>query len=84
MLFVCTIKSTPGNYSHSIKTLKHPKIPEGIEVKYFLGMFGRQDFILVFEAKDEKTASDFVIQFGQIGEVFTSLAIPIEELKWTV
>ncbi len=84
MLFTCLIKYMPGKYSQAVKTLKHPKIPDGVVVKYSLGLFGKWDVLLIFEAENEQLASEFTIQFGQIGDVCTSLAMPIDDLKWTI
>jgi uncharacterized protein with GYD domain len=83
MLFVCLIKNLCGKYSQAIKTLKHPKVPEGIEIKYSLGLFGNWDSLMIFEAENERLASEFTLQFGEIGDVCTSLAVSVDDLKWT-
>ena len=80
MLFVSMIKSLPGSYTHAVKALKHPRIPEGVEVKYSLGLFGEYDSIIIFEAETEALASEFTLQFGEIGDVSTSLAQPLVEM----
>jgi len=41
------------------------------------------DAIVIFEAPDASTAADFTVQFGRVAETITSLALPIEEFKWT-
>jgi uncharacterized protein with GYD domain len=83
MIFVTKLKSLPGQYMEAIKIFKHPKIPEGINIREFLGLFGDVDAIVVFDSPDEKTAAEFTVQFGHVAEVCTAVALPIEELKWT-
>jgi uncharacterized protein with GYD domain len=83
MLFVTTLKALHGQYLEAIKVFKRPKVPEGIEIKEFLGVFGTADAIVIFSAQDETTAADFTVQFGHVAEVNTALALPIENLKWT-
>ena len=83
MLFVSLIKNLPGKYAHAIKILKHPRTPPGVEVKLSLGLFGEWDSVIVFEAETEQLASEFTIQFGEVGDVCTSLAVSVDELKWT-
>lgn len=83
MLFVTTLKALHGQYLEAIKVFKRPKIPEDVEIKHFIGIFGSVDAIVIFSAPDEATAADFTVQFGHVAEVCTSLALPIEDLKWT-
>jgi len=83
MLFVTTLKALHGQYLEAIKVFKRPKIPEGVEIKQFLGIFGGTDAIIIFSAPDEATAADFTVQFGHVAEVCTAVAFPIEDLKWT-
>ena len=82
MLFVTTMNIIPGNYKKAIKLFKNPSVPEGIIVKQFLGMFGIPDAILIFEAPNEETAGDFVLQFGDVSELKTSVVVPIEKMRW--
>ncbi len=83
MLFVTTLKALHGQYLEAIKVFKRPKVPEGIEIKLFLGIFGKNDAIVIFSAPDEATAADFTVQFGHVAEVCTAVGFPIENLKWT-
>jgi len=83
MLFVTTLKFLPGKYEEGTRLCKRPKIPEGLKIKLFLGLFGKPDALIVFEAPDEGTAADFAVQFGRVAESATALALPIEEFKWT-
>ena len=83
MLFITTLKALHGQYIGAIKAFKRPKIPEGVEIKHFIGIFGPMDAIIVFSAPDEATAAEFTVQFCHIAEVCTSVGFPIEDLKWT-
>jgi uncharacterized protein with GYD domain len=49
-----------------------------------LGLFGKPDVAIIFEAPNEKAAADFTVQFGRYGDLVTSLALPIEDFKWTL
>src|SRR3989442_952463 len=62
---------------------KHPKIPNNVMVHEFLGLLGKPDALVIFEAADAATAADFMVQFSRVTEATTSLALPIEEFKWT-
>ena len=83
MLFVTTIESGEGKFEDTIRALKRLKIPEGIEVREFLGLFGEPDAILIFETSDEAHAVDFVCMINQSVKCKTSLALPIDEFRWT-
>lgn len=83
MLFVTTIESGEGKFEDTIRSLKRLKIPEGIEVREFLGLFGEPDAILIFETTDEMHAVDFVCMIAQAVKCKTSLALPIDEFRWT-
>jgi uncharacterized protein with GYD domain len=83
MLFITTMKSRYGQHLEAIKLYKRPKVPEGIVIKHFIGIFGTLDALVIFEAPDEATAAEFTVQFCHVADVQTSLALPIEELKWT-
>ena len=83
MMFVTKMKALPGQYMEAIKIFKHPKVPEGVEVREFLGLFGDWDVIVIFSSPDEKTAAEFTVQFGHVAEVCTALALGIDDMKWT-
>ena len=82
MLFVTTMNIIPGNYKRAIKLFKNPNIPDGIVIKNFFGMFGIPDAVLIFESPNEETAGDFILQFGEVAELKTSVAVPIEKMRW--
>ncbi len=83
MLFACQLSVTPGQLEEATRLFKHPKLPNNVVVHEFFGLFGKPDALVIFEATDAITAADFVTQFSHVAETVTSLAIPIEELKWT-
>ena len=83
MLFVSLLKVMPGQLEEATRLFKHPKLPNNVMVHEFLSLLGKPDAIVIFEAPDAITASDFVPQFGHVADTNTSIAIPVEELKWT-
>jgi len=83
MLFVSLLKIMPGKYLEAVKTLKHPQVPPEIKILNFVALFGKPDTMILFEAPNEETAADFAVQFGQVAEVMTLLAQPVDNLKWT-
>jgi len=83
MLLVTTIQAKEGQFEDTIRALKRLKVPEGIKVREFLGLFGEPDAIIIFEAPDEKKAVEFVCLIASSVVCKTSLALPIDEFKWT-
>ncbi len=82
MIFCTTFNINPGSYKKCIRMFKSPILPEGIKIREFLWMFGVPDALIVFESPDEETAGEFVIQFGDLAEVKTSVVFPVEKLRW--
>ncbi len=83
MLFICQLRIIPGQFEEATRMFRHPKLPNNVMVHEFLGLLGKPDAIVIFEAPDAATAADFVVQFGRVADTTTSLAIPIEEFQWT-
>jgi len=83
LLFVTQLKVIPGQLEDATRLFKHPRIPANIMIHEFLGLLGQPDAIVIFEAPDASTAADFTVQFCRVAETITSLALPIEEFKWT-
>lgn len=83
MLFVTTIHAADGKFEDAIRALKRLKIPDGVKVREFLGLFGDPDAIIVYETQNEKQAVDFVCLIASCVMCKTSLALPIDEFKWT-
>lgn len=84
MLFVTHLSIIPGRYVEAIRTLKNPRVPQGVRVREYLGVFSMHDAEMIFEAPDEGTAVEFVGQFGEHFKTETSVAFPVEEFKWTI
>lgn len=83
MLFICQLRIIPGQLEEATRLFRHPKIPNNVMLHEFLGLLGKPDAIVIFEAPDAVTAADFVVQFGRVADTTTSLALPIEDFKWT-
>lgn len=83
MLLVTTIKAKEGQFEETIRALKRLKVPEGVKIREFLGLFGEPDAIIIFEANNEKTAVEFVCLIASSVNCKTSMALPIDEFKWT-
>jgi len=82
-LFTCLLRSRAGMYSQAIRLFKNAKIPKDVKIHEFLGMFGAYDCVVIFEAPNEETAAEFVVQFGDAADPLTMMAFPVEALKWT-
>ena len=82
MRFVTFLNVREGMYYQAIKRFKNPEVPEGVYIREAMWLFGKPDALIIFDAPDEKTAGKFVIQFGEVTDMSTSLVFPIEELSW--
>ena len=82
-MFICQLRIIPGQFEEATRTFRHPKIPNNVMLHEFLGLLGKPDAIVIFEAPDAATAADFVVQFGRVADATTALALPIEEFQWT-
>ena len=80
MLFVCLLDILPGKAREAIQLAKKAKLPKGVKVTYFLGMFGKPDGLFIFESPSEKAAAQFVLQFSPVMQMRTSLAFPMKEI----
>jgi len=83
MIFISLMTALPGKHSALIKKSKNPSVPKGIKIIKFLGMFGKPDNIVIFEAKDEETCVDFLKQFLEVAEVQTFLSFSMENMSWS-
>ena len=77
------LTSQPGQFVDAIRTLKNPRVPEGVTIREYLGVFSTNDAIIIFEAPDEGTAVEFVGQFAEAFKTETAVAFPVEGYKWT-
>jgi uncharacterized protein with GYD domain len=80
MLFVSQLETLPGKLQDALSLAKNISPPQGITVKYCLGLFGKPDILLVFEAPTEADAARFITKFGDTVITKTSLAFPIEQI----
>jgi uncharacterized protein with GYD domain len=83
LMFLCTLRFMPGHYEQAIRNYKNPKIPEGLKLLQFLGIFGEEDALVIFDAPNEVTAAEFVVQFREHSHTATSVVFPVENYKWT-
>src|SRR5437016_14499431 len=83
MLFVTQLKVLPGQWEDATRLVKHPKIPNNVMVHEFLGLLGKLDALVIFEAADAATATDFMDQISPVTQATTALALPIEEINGT-
>jgi uncharacterized protein with GYD domain len=83
MLFVTLMNIIPNNYKKAIKIFKNPLMPKGVKIKEFYWMFGIPDAILIFEAPTEEIGGEFILQFGEVAEIKTSVAFSIDKMSWT-
>ena len=83
MRYMTLIEAMPGVSTGAIRAMKHMKIPEGITITGFYGIFGKYDAMILFECDNEVLAAEFVTQFGDIGKFHTSVMFPLEEMRWT-
>jgi uncharacterized protein with GYD domain len=81
--YLCTLRFMPGHYEQAVRTYKNPKVPAGIKVLQFWGMFGENDALLIFEAAEESAAAEFVVQFREHSHTSTSVIFPVADYKWT-
>ncbi len=75
MWFVLFATANPEQYGDLLHVVKNCKTPEGVRVHQKLKVFGKPDIVIVFEAKNENMAEEFVKQFGRVSDVRTHLAI---------
>ena len=82
MLFVSMLNVIPGRSRDAVKLCKYPNLPPGVKIQRMLGMFGKPDMIIIFEADNETAAAEFAMQFGTCCDCTTSLATDVDNLKW--
>jgi len=81
MLFV-TLLVPKGKGAKAVEYIKELKAPEGINIRDVYFTFGRYDGVIIFEAPDQKTAMNFVMQIGFATDyaVETLTAVSAKEL----
>lgn len=63
MLFV-SLLVPKGKGVEAVNYLKELKAPEGVTIRHVHFTFGRYDGVIIFEAPDNKTAMNFIMQVG--------------------
>src|SRR5205809_6584949 len=78
MLFVTQLRILPGQFEEATRLFKHPELPNNVMLHEFLGLLGKPDPLVIFEAPDASTAADYMVQLSRVTEATASLALPIE------
>jgi uncharacterized protein with GYD domain len=75
--------SPKGKGANAIKYLEEIKAPKAIKIRDIYFAFGRYDGILVFEAPDERTAMNFVMETGFATDytMETLIVVPAKEIS---
>ena len=80
MIFVTTLDVIPGKVDELRKIIKTLEIPEDIEIREFLTLFGKPDFLLTFEAPNEERAMSFILKFVSVAVPKTSVGVSVEKV----
>ena len=83
MMFITLLDAVPGEYLNMARLIKNLKPPEGGKIVMAMGMLGKPDAFVIFEAPDEASAADFTVQFNKVATFRTSVIFPAEKLRWT-
>ena len=78
MLFMTMLDIIPGKAEDMFYLVKKTQPPEGIKVHQFLKLFGKPDFVIIYEASSENSAMDFILKFTSCSTTRTSLCNPVE------
>ena len=81
MLFISSMEVIPGSAKELTDKAKNPKMIQGVVIKDVLGVFGKPDIILIFEAPNERTAAEFVLQFSSCAITKSHLVFPIKLIE---
>jgi len=81
MLFISSLEVIPGKTKDLTDKAKNPKMLQGIVIKDIMGVFGKPDIILTFEAPSEGTAAEFVLQFSDCATLKTQLVFPMKIIE---
>jgi uncharacterized protein with GYD domain len=80
MIFVTTLDLIPGKNDDLRKIIKNLKVPDDIKIKEFLSLFGKPDYLVIFDAPDEERAMAFVLKFTTVTVPKTALGFPVEKI----
>jgi uncharacterized protein with GYD domain len=78
MIFVTTLDLIPGKNDDLRKIIKNLKVPNDIKIKEFLSLFGKPDYLVIFDAPNEERAMDFVLKFASVTVPKTALGFPVD------
>ncbi len=78
MIFVTTLDVIPGRAEKMLEAIKKIEVTKGIKIREFLSLFGKPDYVLIFEAPDEESAMNFIVKFVAYAVPKTSLAVQVE------
>ncbi|MEO0094881.1 MAG: hypothetical protein ABIL46_00165 [candidate division WOR-3 bacterium] len=81
MTFITMLDVIPGRADEMLNAVKTLKIPEGIKIREFLSLFGKPDYVLIFEAPNEEKAMNFILKFVAYAVPKTSLGVNVESVK---
>ncbi|MBU1061797.1 MAG: GYD domain-containing protein [Candidatus Omnitrophica bacterium] len=81
MLFISSLEITTEKAKELMTRARNPKMIQGVVIKDILGVFGKPDIILIFEAPSERTAAEFVLQFTDCAITRTHLVFPIKIIE---
>jgi uncharacterized protein with GYD domain len=81
MLFISSLEILPGKAKELTEKAKNPKRIQGVVIRDILGVFGKPDIILIFEAPSERTTAEFVLQFSDCATIRTQLVFPIKIIE---
>ncbi|MCK4306859.1 hypothetical protein KAW50_01375 [candidate division WOR-3 bacterium] len=78
MLFMTSFDIIPGKAEDIFYLIKKTQPPESIKVHQFLKLFGKPDFVVIYEAPNENAAMEFVLKFTSCVTPRTSLCTFME------
>ena len=81
MLFISSLEIVPEKARELTEKAKNPKMMQGVIIKDILGVFGKPDIIVIFEAPSERMAAEFVLQFADCATTKTQLVFPIKIIE---
>ncbi len=81
MTFITTLDVIPGRADELLNAVKNLKVPDEIKIREFLSLFGKPDYVLIFEAPDEEKAMNFILKFVAYAVPKTSLGVNVEYAK---
>src|SRR5437773_1963166 len=79
MLFVTQLRVLPGQWEDATRLFKHPKLPNNVMVHEFLGLLGKPDAIVIFEAPVARPSSIHRVPSAhRLPRGSVALAVPVE------